>query len=376
MSNTTNPVFNDNPLKLGIFCINGRGAAMTTVPEQKPLSWDGTLKSAVMADRMGFEAIVPFARWKGYVPGKPEHVTGRVYDPYIFAAAIAQATNYSGIFATSHVPTVHPIMAAKQCATIDHISGGRFGLNVVAGWNQPELEMFGNPMKEHTKRYDHAEEWLLVLRRLWSEKEEFDHSGEFFNITGGMSEPKPIQPTIPIMNAGGSDKGQDFAVSKADMCFIILRSEDEEMCRKQVEDYKTMALEKYGRDIQVWIHTYVVQRDSQQEAEAYLQNYAVTNRDEEALAGWMAGQEKNTKLMPPEVLNTFQMRFAAGAGGFPLVGTAGHIANRMEMLSRIGVSGALLTWVDFHDGLSRWGHGVMPLLEQAGLRKSFQRAAA
>lgn len=373
MTHITNPIHNDNKMKLGIFCINGKGASMTTVPEQRPLNWSQSLRSAVLADDAGFEAIVPFARWKGYVADQPNHPSGTVFEPYAFAAGIAQATSYAAIFATSHVPTIHPILAAKQGATIDHISGGRFALNVVGGWNKAELEMFGNPMKEHDHRYDHAEEWLSVLQRLWTETEEFDHDGAFFKVIRGMSSPKPIQSHVPIMNAGGSDRGQHFAAAHADLCFIILKSEDEESCRRQVEDYKALARDHYGREVQVWIHTYVVQRETRQEAEAYLQRYAVEKRDEAALAGWMAGQAANTKLMPPAVLETFSLRFAAGAGGFPLVGTAEEIVDKLEMLSRVGVAGALLTWVDYHDGLERWNSGVMPLMEQAGLRRRFRR---
>ena len=374
MRNVTNPIFNDNRMKLGIFCTNGRGASMTTVPEQKETDWAESLRTAKMADAAGFEAIVPFARWKGYLPGKPQHFSGRVFDPFIFAAGIAQATNYSAVFSTSHVPTIHPILAAKQGATVDHISGGRFALNVVGGWNRPELEMFGNPMKEHDKRYDHADEWLSILQRLWTETEEFTHHGEFFDILLGMSEPKPVQAHVPIMNAGGSDRGRHFAAKNADMCFVILHTEDEATCRRQVDEYKTLAREAYGREVQVWIHTYVVQRDTQKEAEDYLNYFAVENRDEECLAAWMAGQAANTQVMPPDVLRQLELRFSAGAGGFPLVGTAERIADKLQMLERAGVAGALLTWVDYGDGIARWSSEVSPLLEQAGLRRKFEGA--
>ena len=59
-------------------------------------------------------------------------------------------TRQSAIFATFHVPTVHPVRAAKEVATIDHISRGRFGLNIVAGWNYKEIGMFGIEQREHT----------------------------------------------------------------------------------------------------------------------------------------------------------------------------------------------------------------------------------
>ena len=197
------PLLRSNTLKLGLFCTNGSGASQTLVPEAHEMDWDLSLRTARAADRAGLEAVVPFARWKGYPEGRPEHRSGRVMEPFTWAAGIAAATENIGVFATSHAPTMHPIVAAKQAATVDHISRGRFALNVVGGWNRPELEMFGAPMREHDERYDHLAEWLEVIRKLWAETEEFDFHGRFFDVVGGVSQPKPVQPTIPIMNAAG-----------------------------------------------------------------------------------------------------------------------------------------------------------------------------
>ncbi|WP_433503676.1 LLM class flavin-dependent oxidoreductase [Pseudonocardia halophobica] len=363
-----NPLLGDNALKLGLFCTNGRGASQTLVPEAHTASWDFSLRTARAADAAGFEAVVPFARWKGYPENRPQHSSGAVMDPFTWAAGIAAATERIGVFATSHAPTVHPIVAAKQAATVDLISGGRFALNVVGGWNKPELEMFGAPLREHDERYDHLQEWLEVIRRLWAETEEFDFHGRFFDVVGGVSLPKPAQPRIPIMNAGGSPRGMRFAAEHADLCFVIVQSEDEAGVRKQVTDYKRMAREDFGREVQVWTHTVVVQRDDQAAAEAYLRRFSVEYEDTESVDAWMRLQGANTQLMPPEILAMMRQRFAAGAGGFPLVGTAETIAERLEMLSAAGIDGALLTWVDYDAGIADFVRDVVPRLEKAGLR--------
>ena len=75
------------------------------------------------------------------------------------------------MFATSHISLNHPIIAAKQSTVIDHISNGRFALNIVTGWNQPEIDMFGQAMLGHEDRYACAEEWLAIVKRLWTEDE-------------------------------------------------------------------------------------------------------------------------------------------------------------------------------------------------------------
>jgi dimethylsulfone monooxygenase len=368
-----NPIFNENRLKLGTFCTNGGGASMSTVPEARRMTWSEVVHAAQLADTAGFEALVPYARWKGFVAGRTNDSTGNVMDPYTWAAAIAQATRHAGIFSTSHAPTVHPIMAAKQCATIDFISSGRFGLNVVGGWNKPELEMFGAPLKEHDERYEHLAEWLHVVKRLWTDEEEFDFKGRYFNVTGGFSLPKPVQrPHPPIMNAGGSDRGRLFACEHADMCFVIIQSEDPQRIRAQVDGYRNVARDKFKRDISVWTYGFVVQRDTQTEADEYLQRYAVDFEDTEAVDAWMKSQREQTQVMPPEVMGVFRKRFAAGAGGFPLVGTPERIAERLQLLADQGIDGILLTWVDYIDGLQRFNRNVLPLLEQAGLRKAFR----
>ncbi|QJY48182.1 LLM class flavin-dependent oxidoreductase [Pseudonocardia broussonetiae] len=371
-----NPLAGDNPLKLGLFCTNGPGASQTLVPEAPETSWDLSLRTARAADRAGFEAVVPFARWKGYPENRADHKTGCVMDPFTWAAGIAAATERIGVFATSHAPTLHPIVAAKQAATVDHISGGRFALNVVGGWNRPELEMFGAPLREHDERYDHLDEWLQVIRRLWTETDEFDFHGRFFDVVGGVSQPKPVQRRIPIMNAGGSPRGMRFAAEHADLCFLIVHSEEESAVREQVQGYKRMAREEFGREIAVWTHTVVVQRDTQAEADAYLHRFSVEHEDTESVDAWMRLQGANAQLMPPDVARAMRQRFAAGAGGFPLVGTPETIAGRLEMLSSTGVDGALLTWVDYDAGIADFTRDVLPRLERAGLRAPVAAPAA
>jgi FMNH2-dependent dimethyl sulfone monooxygenase len=66
------------------------------------------------------------------------------------------ATRQIVLFSTSHVLTTHPIVAAKQAATIDHISNGRFALNVVCGWYQHEFEMFNYSLSDHDGLYEYA----------------------------------------------------------------------------------------------------------------------------------------------------------------------------------------------------------------------------
>ena len=218
----TNPIFSDRKLKLGTFCTNLKhGCAASTIEGTLEASWPATVALAELADRMEYEALVPVGRWRGF--GGTTDFNGEGFECYSWAAGIAGVNRNSGIFATSHVPTVHPVMAAKQAATIDHISGGRFILNVVTGWNEPEFRLFGIDVPDHDRRYDMATEWVEIIRRLWTEDELFDFEGEFYRIGGGQLLPKPIQkPRPPFMNAGGSERGRHFAAKYCDVAFIVV----------------------------------------------------------------------------------------------------------------------------------------------------------
>src|SRR5262249_62020960 len=103
---------------------------------------------------------------------------GPGFEAYTWAAGIAASTSKPGVFATSHISLNHPIVAAKQSTVIDHISGGRYALNIVTGWNQPAIDMFGTPMMGHHERYACAEEWLALRQRLGTEAHAFDPEGD------------------------------------------------------------------------------------------------------------------------------------------------------------------------------------------------------
>jgi alkanesulfonate monooxygenase SsuD/methylene tetrahydromethanopterin reductase-like flavin-dependent oxidoreductase (luciferase family) len=284
-------------------------------------------------------------------------------------------TDYACIFSTSHVPLTHPVAAAKQAATIDHISGGRFGLNIVCGWFKNEFEMFGAEWREHSERYDYATEWLDFVRQLWTREEEFDFDGEYFTATNLWSEPKPLQrPMPPVMNAGGSVAGQHFAATQADMNFVILREHGAEPAKAQIDHLKGMA-RAAGREVQSWIHGYVVCRDTQKEADDYLEHYVREKGDYEAVDNLLEIFGMQSKTLEPEALDAFRFHFIAGHGGYPLVGTPERIVDEIDKLLEVGIDGMLLSWVDYKTELRQWIDQVLPLMEQAGQRKPFAAPA-
>jgi FMNH2-dependent dimethyl sulfone monooxygenase len=230
---SSNPVFNGRKLKLGTFQTNlDYGCLMADIEGRLKISWPNTLALAKLADAMEFEALLPVARWRGF--GGRLNPQGLGFETYTWAAGIAASTEEAGVIATSHCSVNHPIIAAKQSTVIDHISNGRFILNVVTGWNKPEIDMFGVEILPHDARYDMAEEWLSIVKRLWTEDEEFDHEGKYYKIVKGYLQPKPIQkPYPPVMNAGGSERGRHFAAKYCDLVFTALGAPDFQANRRR-----------------------------------------------------------------------------------------------------------------------------------------------
>ena len=247
--------------------------------------WPNTVKLAKLADEMEFEALVPVARWAGF--GGATNPQGPGFESYTWASGIAASTQKAGVLSTSHVMLNHPMMAAKQGAAIDHISGGRFTLNIVAGWNGPEMEMFGLPLQGHDERYDCAEEWITIVKRLWSEDDTFDFHGRFYNIKKGYLQPKPIQSAYPaIMNAGGSERGRHFAAKHCDLVFTVIRTGELDECRAHVQAYHTMAREELRPRDQGLDAGQFVQGETEKEARDFYNYYVHAAGDWEAASTW------------------------------------------------------------------------------------------
>ena len=365
-----NPLFGENRMKLGVMAINcSHGSTPTMVEEAWPMRWDDNVRLARMMDEAGMEALLPVGRWKGY--GGETNFNNRSFESFTWAAAIAALTRHVAIFSTVHVPLYHPVLAAKQVATIDHISGGRFVLNVVCGWFRDEFEMFGAEWREHAERYAYAEEWLALVRRLWSEEEAFDHDGRFFRGKALWSQPKPLQePFPPVMNAGSSAIGQRFSAQNCDMNFVMLRQKDERSDRAQISRLAAMAAE-VGRDSQCWIHVYVVCRESEREARDYLNHYVREKGDWAAVDNMLSIFGLHSETLEPAVMEAFRFHFIAGHGGYPLVGTPEGIVEQIERLSDMGVDGMLMSWVDYETECRQWIDEVMPLMVEAGQRQPF-----
>ncbi|MBR7741874.1 LLM class flavin-dependent oxidoreductase [Phycicoccus sp. BSK3Z-2] len=362
---TTGPLFADSGLKLALFGLNVTSpGAVTTSADRHEIDWDRDLDLALQAEQAGFEAVIPFARWRGF-EGRT-NPWGQSFDAFTWAAAVAARTSRISIFATAHCLTLSPVIVAKQIATLDAISHGRVGLNVVAGWFAKELAMFGAATLDHDARYAYTQEWLGVVLRLWA-GEEFDHRGEWLDVVGGYSRPGPLQqPHPPIMNAAFSARGHEFATRHADLSFVS--AFDLESVRTKVGEIRRMAAEA-GRTQSVWIAASLVCADTDDEARALVRRWAEVDADEQAVANAIEWTMGGTG-MPAEQHRQLAGAVASTMAGYPLIGAPDTIADQLARLRDAGIDGVALTMMDYSTGVTRFIDEVLPRLEEDGTRRT------
>jgi dimethylsulfone monooxygenase len=368
--NRTNPAFSTRRLKLGTFQTNlDSGCVMSELYGRLDLTWANTVALAKLSEEMEFEALVPVARWHGW--GGKTNPQGPGFEAYTWAAGIAAQVPKVGVVSTSHITINHPVVSAKQSAVIDHISDGRFILNIVTGWVQPEIEMFGQPFLSHEDRYACAEEWVSIVKRLWTEDDSFDHEGRFYKIKKGYLAPKPIQHPYPaIMNAGASELGRHYAVKHCDLVFTVIRTGGLDECRAHVQAYHKLARETYNRDIKVWTLVNIVQGETEKEARDFYNYYVHQQGDWEAAKNMVEifSLDTNKRNVSPERIKPLQEAFIQGWGGLPVVGTREQVVDTLATLSKAGLDGLLVAFPRYEEGMRDFRDKTYPLLKEAGLR--------
>ena len=217
---SVHPMHGPNKFKLGVFSMNSDGGlTLTKVPERWPAIWSEIVEVSQLADRAGFEFLLPIARWKGF--GGEMNSREWSYETLTHAAALGAVTKNIAVFATVHVPMVHPVFAAKALTTIDHVSNGRAGLNIVCGWNPEEFGMFGLELIE--ERYEQGLEWFEIMNRIYTADAPFDYDGKFYKLKAVSGKPRPLQTAAPdhaqrgVLAAGARVRRQGRRLSVHDL---------------------------------------------------------------------------------------------------------------------------------------------------------------
>jgi FMN-dependent oxidoreductase (nitrilotriacetate monooxygenase family) len=382
-----------------------------------------TLKAwARQAEAAKFDAIF-FADNVG-MSGAPATLVNRnalpyPFDPLLLQTALAGVTERIGLVATVSTTYLPPYHLARKFATLDHLSGGRSGWNLVTSGSDFEARSFGLPEQlPHAQRYERANEYVKVVKGLWDSWEDdafihdkaanrfFDpdklhrvaHQGAHYSVQGSLQAPRSPQGYPVLVQAGSSDDGQDLAAATAELVFTA---------QQTVEDARAFyaglkgRLAAYGRTtdqlkILPGISPFVGQ--SEQEAQekfeqlqslidpvlglgllsAFLGNvdlsaYPIDGPfplDLPVTEGWKSRQELFEKLARRDNLSIRQLyeKVATGRGHWTLVGTPKTIADQLEHWFTTGAAdGFNILSPTLPHGLKDFAEGVIPELQRRGL---------
>ncbi|GAB7540130.1 LLM class flavin-dependent oxidoreductase [Burkholderia sp. 3C] len=359
------------PLMLGLFLpIQAGGWSASTLPRGTDWSFDYNAALVEKAEALGFDLVFALSQWlpKGGYGGV---FNGQALDSFMTLAALTARTERIILAATSHVlyGPWHPLHFAKFTATLDHISKGRWGINVVTGHRAIEHEMFGWQRIEHDQRYAMAAEFLDAVKQLWVQPENFSFEPELssWKLGEAFVTPKPRYGRPLLINATGSDAGIEFAARHSDVVFITspggptlaaaLDSVPAHAARVKA------AAAAHGRRVRTLLNPMVICRETAAEAREY-RDAIVAHADEGSFhrfdsdaQAWRGGADERAKA-----------EHRALGGNMSIVGSPEEVADAIIRLHAAGVDGVQLSFYDFAPDLDLFGRRVLPLLREAGLR--------
>ncbi len=369
----TSPEFEaakQNRLMLGLFLPLQSGAwSPSTAPRGTSWTFDYNAQCTLKAEALGFDLVFGLAQWmgKGGYGGEMKF-REKATDPLMVTAGLAALTTRIMLISTVHILYGwHPLHLAKFGATIDNMSGGRWGLNVVTGYKPSEFEMFGLDTIEHDKRYQMADEFTTLLERLWLDDDELTFDGAWWRTNKAFVAPKPVNGRCLLVNAASSGAGLEYATRHSDLIFITspAGADLDKACAAlpaHNERIKSLARAN-GRDIRTIINPHVIARET--EAEARAQYRAILdNQDTIAADNFYAtfagGDQSSWK-------GNTRDQWVIG-GNVHIVGTPEQVVDGFQRLADAGCDGVQVNFYDFLPDLAFFGDRVLPLMKQAGLR--------
>jgi len=357
-------------LMLGLFIPLQQGAwSPSTWPRGTSWSFEFNAECAVRADELGFDLVFGLAQWLGKGGyGGQMRFRENATDPLLVTAGLAPLTRNIILISTVHILYGwHPLHLAKFAASIDHMSNGRWGLNVVTGYKKSEYEMFGLEPIEHDLRYEMADEFSVLMRRLWTEDENLSVDGRWWRMKDAFVAPKPVNGTVLMVNAASSGAGLAYAARHSDLIFITSPAGadlDRACAALPAHNRAIKALARsHGREVKTIINPHVICGETEREARE--QYRAILEHQD------------------PVAADNFYATFAGGdqaswraatrddwivGGNVHVVGSPEQVVDAFVRLHEAGCDGVQVNFYDYAPDLERFGARVLPLMKQAGLR--------
>lgn len=331
------------------------GQVVSEIAQQTGWSTEYNIQLAQIAERVGFDYALTATRFLGGYKADGQH------ESVILTSALLQATQKLKVIAAVLPGVWPPALLAKLGITADHLSGGRWAVNVVSGWFKDEFTALGEPWLDHDERYRRSEEFIRVLKGLWS-GESLTFKGDFYRINQLAYQPTPIQrPHPPIFQGGNSTAARQMAARVSDWYFM--NGGSPEVLKAQIDEVSAEAA-KHGRKLKFAVNAFVIARETEAEAKA-VQEEIVSLADPEALEGF-AQAVKQAGLATQDQLgmwaNSRKQDLVQPNDGFKtgLIGTREQIAERIVQLREIGIDLVLVGVLNYDWELVAFGEQIIP----------------
>lgn len=344
----------ERPLEFGIFLpiANNGWIISRNSPKYMP-TYELNRETCEIAESINFDFVLSMVKWRGY-GGETRHWDFAL-ESMALMAGLAASTKKLQLYGSIQPLTFNPAVFAKMATTIDDISGGRFGINIVAGWAKHEYDQLGVwPGDEFFDfRYDYAEEWVTIVKSLWTTGQCTFH-GKFFDIEDCTSLPMP-RGKMPVVTAGASERGLQFAL---DNCAIQFGAAKDPVIKAQMA----------ARGIKQYSSYPIIHASTDAEAQR-IQAWYAEGTDETAKAGQLkaasADLKGTTATMIRDRINGTGDQVKNNAPALKaLVGNGETIAEKIRAVYEEGlVDGMLFTFPDFVKGMEFFASDIMPKLE-------------
>lgn len=345
-------------IKFAYWVPNVSGGLVVSKIEQRT-SWDidYNRKLAQIAEKAGFDYALSQIRFTAGYGAEYQH------ESVSFSHALLAATEKLRVIAAVLPGPWHPAVLAKQIATIDQLTGGRAAVNVVSGWFRGEFHGIGEPWLEHDERYRRSQEFIEVLKGIWTQ-DNFTYKGDFYRFHDYTLKPKPLQQPHPEIFQGGSSRAaRDMAARVSDWYFT--NGNTVEGIKAQVDDIRAKAAAN-GHTVKVGVNAFIIARDTEEEAQAVLQEI-IDKADPEAVNAFGDAVKQAGKASPEGEGNWAKSTFqdlVQYNDGFKtnLIGTPQQIAERIVTLKAVGVDLVLAGFLHFQEEVAYFGERVLPLV--------------
>ncbi len=348
------------PVKFAYWVPNvSGGLVVSTIEQRTDWSLDYNIELAQTAERAGFEYALSQIRFTAGYGAEYQH------ESVSFSQALLHSTTKLKVLAAILPGPWSPAVVAKQIATIDHISGGRIGINVVSGWFKDEFIAIGEPWLEHDERYRRSNEFIQALKGIWTQ-DDFTFKGDFYRFNHYTLSPKPVQQPHPEIFQGGSSRAaRDNAASVSDWYFT--NGNTPENLKKQIDDIQAKARAN-GHRVRIGVNAFVIARDTEEQARQVLKDI-IEHAHVDAVHAFGAAAKQAGQASPEGEGNWATSGFedlVQYNDGFRtnLIGTPQQIAERIVALKRIGVDLVLAGFLHFIEEVEYFGREVLPRVRQ------------